>query len=166
MSALRKSSPSELANIFNPPNATANQLKVILRAICYVCYNYENKRKFGKAGGCRGLASLFKSTLSSGLVELLCLAVVTTCQECSFNKTELGEAGGCEGLLSIVKQSYYYNINALEKACKAIVCISSGNASNIDHFKRLKTGSGGFIFLNYIYIYIFTFFSLTGSSLL
>ena len=33
----------------------------------------ENKRKFGKAGGCKGLASLFKSTLSSDLVELLCL---------------------------------------------------------------------------------------------
>ena len=145
MSALRKSSPTELAKILNPPDATANQLKVILRAICYVCYNYENQRKFGDTGGCRGLASLFKSTLSSDLAELLCIAIITTCQECDSNKTEFGYAGGCVGLLGILKQSYCYNIHALEKACKAIVCISSGNISNIDHFKQLKAVSGGLL---------------------
>jgi hypothetical protein len=133
-------SPNKLAHALGRKN---NPLEDILRTICNVCDDYESRRKFGKASGCRGLASLFKSILlTSELMELLCLAIVAACDDYNFNKIEFGATGGCDGLFIIIKHYNEFKTGALEKACKAVACVSCNCSLNVEKFRKLGLSKG------------------------
>ena len=132
-------SPSSLAHMIIE---SSYPLEVVLRQICFVCHNYENKRRFGNSGGCRELASLLKSTLSCDLVELLCLTIVVVCQDYNFNKIEYGKAGGCEGLFGIIKCHKEYKSKVLENVCIAISKVSSNCNMNEEKFRKLGISTG------------------------